>query len=77
VQQVSASSSQHSTSCILYTVNGKSKAVPITGRGGLQGCEMLRIPHCLDTELEVVDLTCRLRFTPQKHYLYASGAHFC
>jgi hypothetical protein len=22
-------------------------AVPITGRGGLYGCEMLRIPHCL------------------------------
>jgi hypothetical protein len=24
----------------------KSKAIPATGRGGLQGCEMLRIPHC-------------------------------
>jgi hypothetical protein len=22
-----------------------------TGRGGLQGCEMLRIPHCLDRRL--------------------------
>jgi hypothetical protein len=26
----------------------KSKARPVTGCGGLQGCEMLRIPHCLD-----------------------------
>jgi hypothetical protein len=26
----------------------KSKAIPVTGRGDLKGCEMLRIPHCLD-----------------------------
>jgi hypothetical protein len=31
----------------------KSKAIPITGRGGLSGCEMLRIPHCLDSRLTV------------------------
>jgi hypothetical protein len=30
----------------------KSKAIPVTGCGGLQGCEMLRIPHCLDNRLE-------------------------
>jgi hypothetical protein len=29
----------------------KSKAIPVTGRGGLWGCEMLRIPHCLDNRL--------------------------
>jgi hypothetical protein len=29
----------------------KVKAIPITGRGGLWGCEMLRIPHCLDYRL--------------------------
>jgi hypothetical protein len=23
----------------------------ITGRGGLYGCEVLRIPHCLDSRL--------------------------
>jgi hypothetical protein len=38
-----------------------SKAVPVTGRVGLLGCEMLRIPHCLDNGLtrgvEVVSLT--------------------
>jgi hypothetical protein len=26
----------------------KSKSIPVTGSGGLSGCEMLRIPHCLD-----------------------------
>jgi hypothetical protein len=29
----------------------KSKAIPVTGRGGLEGCKMLRIPHCLDNRL--------------------------
>jgi hypothetical protein len=29
----------------------KSKAIPITDLGGLQGCEILRIPHCLDNRL--------------------------
>jgi hypothetical protein len=29
----------------------KDKAIPVTGRGGLQVCEMLRIPHCLDNRL--------------------------
>jgi hypothetical protein len=35
----------------LHSINVRvksSKAIPVTGRGGLQGCEMLRIPHCLD-----------------------------
>jgi hypothetical protein len=27
------------------------KAIPVTGLGGLSGCEMLRIPHCLDNRL--------------------------
>jgi hypothetical protein len=27
----------------------KGKAIPVTGRGGLQGWEILRIPHCLDS----------------------------
>jgi hypothetical protein len=34
-------------------VNSKEKAIPVTGLGGLQGCEMLRIPHCLDNRLTV------------------------
>jgi hypothetical protein len=27
------------------------KAITITGRGGLYGCEMLRIPHCLENRM--------------------------
>jgi hypothetical protein len=29
----------------------KSKAIPVTGRGGPQGCETSRIPHFLDNRL--------------------------
>jgi hypothetical protein len=32
----------------------KSKAVPSTGRGDLQGCEMLRITYCPHSRLAVV-----------------------
>jgi hypothetical protein len=53
----------------LQTSNS-NKAIPITGRGGLQGCEMLRIPHHLDIRLidgsKVVSPTHRSHFTPQK-----------
>jgi hypothetical protein len=56
-------------------------AIPVTGRGGLKGCEMLRIPHCLDSRLTdgglVVSLKKRPRSTPQKYYFPASGTHFC
>jgi hypothetical protein len=44
-----------------------SKVILVTGRGGLQGCEMLRIPRCLDNWLtdggEVVSLMRRPRST--------------
>jgi hypothetical protein len=50
----------------------KKKAIPVTGRGGLYGYEMLRIPHCLDYRLidggQIVSSTHRPHFTPQKHY---------
>jgi hypothetical protein len=53
----------------------------VTGRGGLWGCEMLRIPHCLDSRLtdggKVFSPTHRPSSTPQKHYSSASGTHFC
>jgi hypothetical protein len=43
--------------------------------------EMLRIPHCLDSRFtdsgKVVSPTHQPRSTPQKHYLSASGTHFC
>jgi hypothetical protein len=58
----------------------KSTAIPVKGRGRLQGCEMLSISHCLDNRLtdgvKVVSLTHRPHFTPQKH-LSASGTLFC
>jgi hypothetical protein len=42
-------------------VKKEDKAIPVTGRGGLYGCEMLRIPHCIDSRLrdgvEIVSLT--------------------
>jgi hypothetical protein len=49
----------------------KVKISPVTARGGLYGCEMLRIAHCLDKQLtdggEVVAIMCRQLSTPQKH----------
>jgi hypothetical protein len=56
-------------------------AIPVTGRGGLQDCEMLRIPHCLDSRLKdgskVVSFTRLPRSTLSKHYFSASGTLFC
>jgi hypothetical protein len=53
----------------------------VTGRGGLWGCDMLRIPHCLDSRLtdcgEVVSLTHRPRSALQEHSFSACGTHFC
>jgi hypothetical protein len=54
----------------------KIKAISVTSRGDLQGCEMLRIQHCLDNWLidrgEIVIHKHRPRFTPQKHFLFLS-----
>jgi hypothetical protein len=54
----------------------KGKSITITGRGGLEGCEMLRIPHCPDNRLknggEVVSLMHWLRSIPHKHFLFLS-----
>jgi hypothetical protein len=47
-----------------------SKAIPVTGRGGLKGCEMFRIPHCPEIRLavggKVVSPTHRPRSTPKR-----------
>jgi hypothetical protein len=56
------------------------KAILVTGFRGLYGCDMLRIPHCLDNRLtdggNVVSPTHPPHFTPQKHYyFYVSGTH--
>jgi hypothetical protein len=54
----------------------KSKAIPVTGREGPEGCETSGLPH-LDSRLtdgsKVVGLTVRPPFTPRK----IPGAHFC
>jgi hypothetical protein len=48
------------------------KVIPVAGHGGLEGCEMLRTPHCLDNWLtdgdKVVSPMHQPHFTPQKHY---------
>jgi hypothetical protein len=48
----------------------KGKAIPVTGRGGPQGCETSRLPHSLDNRFtnggEVVNLTRRPPFTCRK-----------
>jgi hypothetical protein len=50
-----------------------SKAIPVPGHGGPQGCETLRVPQYLDNRLtgggKVVSLTRRPSFTPQEYYL--------
>jgi hypothetical protein len=51
-------------------IHVKGKAVPVTGRGGPQGCEMLRFPHSLDLDNRLTDggeasLTHRLPLTPR------------
>jgi hypothetical protein len=35
----------------LFSRGEKSKAIPVTGRGGSQGCETSRLPHFLDNRL--------------------------
>jgi hypothetical protein len=58
-----------------HTPSPYSRSIPVTGRGGLYGCEMLRIPHCLDTQFtdgsKFVSPTHRPCSAPQKHdYFY-------
>jgi hypothetical protein len=36
---------------VLLLCDGKVKAIPVTDRGGLYGCETSRLPHFLDTRL--------------------------
>jgi hypothetical protein len=52
----------------------KSKAISVTGLGGLWGCKMLRIAQCLDNRptyvVKLVRSTCRPRSTSQKPFLF-------
>jgi hypothetical protein len=56
-------------------VKVKSKAIPVTGCGGLYGCEMLRLTHFLDNWLmdggEVFSLARRPHFTSQEDSWYS------
>jgi hypothetical protein len=60
-------------------VKKKVTAIPVTGRGGPEGCETSRLPHFLDNRItdsgEVVSLTRR----PSALYLPRKipGTHFC
>jgi hypothetical protein len=55
----------------------KVKAIPVTGRGGPEGCETSRFPYFPDSRLrdggEVVSLARRPFFIPRK----IPGTHFC
>jgi hypothetical protein len=45
----------------------KSKAIPVTGLGGIYGCMMLGIPHCLDNRLTVnceILVACSSTYSP-------------
>jgi hypothetical protein len=52
-----------------YDEERKGKAIAVTGHGGPQSCETLRLPHFLDNQFidvgEVVSLTRRLPLTPR------------
>jgi hypothetical protein len=54
----------------MYTIKNKVKAIPVTGRGGLYGCETSRFPNFLENRVtdggEVVSLKRRPPFTPRK-----------
>jgi hypothetical protein len=56
-------------------VKKRGMAIPVTGHGGPEGCEMSRLLHFLDNRLtdggEVVILTCRLPSTPQEDSWYS------
>jgi hypothetical protein len=56
-----------------------SKAIPVTGRGGLWGCEMLRIPYCLDNRItdggKVVSPMHLPHSTLHKYYFSAFDTH--
>jgi hypothetical protein len=53
-----------------------SQALPVTGRGGLYVCVLLRIARCLDSRLtdnaELTNLTHRPRSARHKHILFLS-----
>jgi hypothetical protein len=65
---------------VVKTQQRAIKIIPVRGRGGLYGCQMLRITYCLENRLidggNVVSPTHWPRSTPQKYYSSVSGIHF-
>jgi hypothetical protein len=61
---------------IIIMIIIKRKDIPVTGRGGLYGCERSRLPHFFDKRLtdggEAVSLTSQPPFNPTKN----PGTHF-
>jgi hypothetical protein len=55
------------------------KAIPVIGREGVLGCEMLRIAYCLDNRLtdggKFISPKHRPRSTPQKYYFSDSSTN--
>jgi hypothetical protein len=68
---------RHVPRCVHIMRKAFDKAIPVTGRGGVQGSEMLRIPPFLDNRLtygaEVVNLTLRPLLAPRN----ILGTYFC
>jgi hypothetical protein len=58
-------------------LNITGEGITVRGRGGPQGCETLRLPHCLDNRLtdggEVVSLTRRPPLTQGRFLVLISG----
>jgi hypothetical protein len=59
----------------------KNMAIPVTVRGGIWSCEMLKNPRFLDSRVtdggKVVSLTPPAALSSQTRYFSASGTHFC
>jgi hypothetical protein len=72
---------KRSVSIITTNLNNKNNTIAVTGRRGLKGCEMLRIPRCQDGRItnggKVASPTHWPRSTPKKLYISASDTHFC
>jgi hypothetical protein len=55
---------------VVYTSDDKEKPIPVTGRGGLKGCETSRLAHFLDSRrMDAVRPALRAGrrpFTPKK-----------
>jgi hypothetical protein len=67
--------------CKQHECQKESKAIPVPSRGILKGCDMLRIPHCLDSRLtdggKFISPKHLPRSITKKQYISLSDTHFC